>query len=367
MKGRRSAKMKKLSLRTASSLEAFLVQRYGAIDRDAYAFLRKHLPAAIKAGKLEPMLKALGKHLAKKHPDSTIAATAEKAAKKQNESLRKRTFAVMGAVLGARVLGTDEPGSPIHHLAVEAVEEITKTKPKKESAKGKPNEMPTALKKKVPEKRDPGLVLRKGERGGRGSAPRVRGRPTIVPRVSFRPEILTEAFVKQNVVHISTLRKGLLNGIRDAVIREAETANPDTLANVMLRSWRAKGVPSNIPIKRKNKTITVSARRHAKMIAQDQLARLASQLGQVRRGAMGIEKFRWQTMEDSQVRPSHSARNGRTFDSDKGDDGVYPGDEVACRCWSVDEIEKKDLLKKSGAWIQVSGTYLHPNIPYVVD
>lgn len=51
--------------------------------------------------------------------------------------------------------------------------------------------------------------------------------------------------------------------------------------------------------------------------------------------AAGIEDYTWQTMEDSRVRPTHAANNGKKFKWNKPNPVTgKPGDQVNCRCYA---------------------------------
>jgi SPP1 gp7 family putative phage head morphogenesis protein len=51
--------------------------------------------------------------------------------------------------------------------------------------------------------------------------------------------------------------------------------------------------------------------------------------------AAGVQRATWWTQGDARVRPTHRARHGRTYDVDKGLDGIFPKQESMCRCYGV--------------------------------
>lgn len=85
------------------------------------------------------------------------------------------------------------------------------------------------------------------------------------------------------------------------------------------------------------------ARRRAKLIARDQAASFNGDLNRIRQQAMGVTEYLWSTSQDERVRgnpegrypnarPSHWAREGKTFKwSDPPSDG-HPGQPINCRC-----------------------------------
>ena len=81
--------------------------------------------------------------------------------------------------------------------------------------------------------------------------------------------------------------------------------------------------------------------RRAKTISRNEIGNLNSQITQERNKELGIEKARWMTMQDERVRgnpgglypkarPSHFARDGKTFEWSKGIDGELPGQPINC-------------------------------------
>lgn len=77
----------------------------------------------------------------------------------------------------------------------------------------------------------------------------------------------------------------------------------------------------------------------ANTIARTETARTAATLTQVRAQHVGSTDFIWRTAEDSDVRPSHRALNGKTFRWDQPpecDPGInaLPGCVFNCRCYA---------------------------------
>ena len=92
------------------------------------------------------------------------------------------------------------------------------------------------------------------------------------------------------------------------------------------------------------------ARRRAKLIARDQAASFNGDLNRIRQTAMGVTEYVWSTSLDERVRgnpdgkypnarPSHWAREGKTFRWDKPPSDGHPGQPINCRCTARAVIE----------------------------
>lgn len=81
----------------------------------------------------------------------------------------------------------------------------------------------------------------------------------------------------------------------------------------------------------------------AKLIAQDQTLKLNADLTRYRLQSVGVKEYHWRTVNDSRVRDSHIARNGKVYNFDKPPaGGLHPGQEVRCRCRAEAIFEKDD-------------------------
>ena len=69
----------------------------------------------------------------------------------------------------------------------------------------------------------------------------------------------------------------------------------------------------------------------AKFIARDQTSKLVATLNRERNQALGIEEYVWRTSKDERVRPTHRAKEGKTFrwDDPPKDTGA-PGEDYNC-------------------------------------
>lgn len=100
--------------------------------------------------------------------------------------------------------------------------------------------------------------------------------------------------------------------------------------------------------------------RHARMIARDQIGKLAGQLNAARHQEIGCQGFTWNTVGDERVREEHDAIDGESFDYPDGAPGEgLPGEPVCCRCSAdpdfsaildeADDLEGDDETDATGA------------------
>ncbi|HEV7258947.1 MAG TPA: phage minor head protein [Bosea sp. (in: a-proteobacteria)] len=92
------------------------------------------------------------------------------------------------------------------------------------------------------------------------------------------------------------------------------------------------------------------ARRRAKLIARDQAASFNGDLNRIRQQAMGVTEYVWSTSLDERVRgnpegkypnarPTHWAREGKTFKWASPPSDGHPGQPINCRCTARAVIE----------------------------
>lgn len=72
--------------------------------------------------------------------------------------------------------------------------------------------------------------------------------------------------------------------------------------------------------------------RHARLIARDQVGKLAGQVNASRQKSLGITSFTWRTVGDERVREEHEALEGQQFSYDDPPDEGLPGEAILCRC-----------------------------------
>jgi SPP1 gp7 family putative phage head morphogenesis protein len=91
-------------------------------------------------------------------------------------------------------------------------------------------------------------------------------------------------------------------------------------------------------------------KRHAKLIARDQTAKLNAALTKYQQTDAGITHYKWSDSRDSRVRESHKRLNGRIFSWDNPPETehgrkCHPGQDYQCRCCAlaVFDIDNIDL------------------------
>jgi SPP1 gp7 family putative phage head morphogenesis protein len=77
----------------------------------------------------------------------------------------------------------------------------------------------------------------------------------------------------------------------------------------------------------------------ARLIARDQVNKFNGELNRARQSDLGITHFVWRTVGDNRVREKHEHLNGRRFSLKTGANGLFPGQDVQCRCTAEPDIE----------------------------
>lgn len=128
-----------------------------------------------------------------------------------------------------------------------------------------------------------------------------------------------EAWVEENVNLIKTIPADTLDKMKEIV-----------------RDGYEKGSTTTKMVKQIQKQYGIS-KRHATLIATDQIAKLNSDIQQAQQQDAGIDEYIWYTVGDSRVRDSHRALNGKKFKwsdppvTEKGR-RCNPGKDYRCRC-----------------------------------
>ena len=81
----------------------------------------------------------------------------------------------------------------------------------------------------------------------------------------------------------------------------------------------------------------------AVFIASDQVGKLNGRLMRYEQQRAGITHYRWETMQDSRVRPSHRERQGKIFSWDEPPEDGHAGEAIRCRC-VADPVFDTDTL-----------------------
>jgi len=74
------------------------------------------------------------------------------------------------------------------------------------------------------------------------------------------------------------------------------------------------------------------SKNRAKLVAQDQMAKLNATLTRNRHEQAGIRRYRWRSVGGIRVRPLNREHNGNIYRYDKGASDGNPGQPIRCRC-----------------------------------
>lgn len=149
---------------------------------------------------------------------------------------------------------------------------------------------------------------------------------------------LLQAKAAENMSYISSIGSEYLNKVQDAILRG--------MTNGSLTSKVADDIMK----------ITDVSQKRANLIARDQTSKVFGQLTKYKQTKAHITHFRWSTALDERVRPRHQALEGKIFTWENGWDGIFPGDEINCRCVAdpvfedeLDEADPDDFFDKPQA------------------
>lgn len=81
----------------------------------------------------------------------------------------------------------------------------------------------------------------------------------------------------------------------------------------------------------------------AVLIASDQVGKLNGRLMRYEQQRAGITHYRWETMQDSRVRPLHRERQGEIFSWEEPPSDGHPGEAIRCRCVADPVFETETL------------------------
>ncbi len=127
----------------------------------------------------------------------------------------------------------------------------------------------------------------------------------------------TESWVSENV--------SLIKSIPDTYFREIE--------ELMTREIRAGTRVEKIAELIANKTGVSQSR--GLLIARDQVGKFNGQLTKKRQEDAGVTQYKWRTVRDERVRPTHRENDGKIFSWDKRPEKTGPpGHDIQCRCYA---------------------------------
>lgn len=132
---------------------------------------------------------------------------------------------------------------------------------------------------------------------------------------------LLKKWVDDNVDLIKTIPNDSLSQMRELVLEGYRTGKPTT------------------QIVREIEKVYGTERRHAQLIARDQIAKLNAEISRIQQTDAGVTEYIWSTSGDSRVRDSHAALDNKRFKwSDppvvdaKTGRRCHPGEDYQCRC-----------------------------------
>lgn len=342
----KASKKKGFDQRFPTRAQQQLARRWSILNTRALAFLRRRLPSVVATQdprQLEAMLSELDGELPGMLPDEHVEREAARTAKALDARHRQLFFAAVAASTGLALLNSDDPDERVPGLQVLAGGALGLAAGV--ALFGGPS-APVSTGKAVPSS---GPVL---------PALVPTGGPVLV-KVNTDPKLFADQFVAASTNRIKTLRAGVVEGVRDAVVREVTLGegDPEELTARLLREWERKGVPSKIPTQRLNNAgdpVSVSVESHAAFTARDQLGTLNMELTRARQTAAGIEKFGWVTKGDSKVRDEHRDRNGKVYTWAEGANGEFPGGPPNCRCHAQAVVDP-DEVRRSPEFVPLAG------------
>lgn len=150
---------------------------------------------------------------------------------------------------------------------------------------------------------------------------------------------MMERWVEDNVALIKTIPQESLGRMRQ----------------IVLEGYR-NGKTTTAIVKQIQRTYSID-RRHAQLLARDQIAKLNGDITQQQQQDAGVVEYVWSTSGDSRVRPSHAALNHKRFRWDdppvvdeKTGRRCHPGKDYQCRCCAlpVFNIKTVDLPVTKG-------------------
>ncbi len=136
---------------------------------------------------------------------------------------------------------------------------------------------------------------------------------------------ISDQFVHENVALISTIPDKLHGDVETMVQRAISSSSPSPRL--------AEHIRERFGI----------SKRHARMLARDQVSRHAGKLNRIRQKELGIERYIWRSTGDERVRDSHDAFADNTYHWDKPPrnergERVNPGEDYQCRCSGDPEL-----------------------------
>jgi SPP1 gp7 family putative phage head morphogenesis protein len=132
---------------------------------------------------------------------------------------------------------------------------------------------------------------------------------------------LMRKWVEDNVGLIKTIPQESLGRMREIVLEGY--MNGETTTSIVKKIQKAYSTD----------------RRHAQLLARDQIAKLNGQITQKQQEDAGVDEYIWSDSGDGRVRPGHKRLNGKRFRwndppvvDEKTGRRCHPGEDYECRC-----------------------------------
>lgn len=131
-----------------------------------------------------------------------------------------------------------------------------------------------------------------------------------------------QGFVSENVALIKSVPAQYLDQVEQVLMRGLSAgSDADTIAKAIEERGQV-------------------ATSRAKLIARDQVSKLAGDLNQARQSELGITGYTWRTAGDDHVRAQHAERDGKHYEWDDAPAGGHPGSAVNCRCSAEPDLSQ---------------------------
>ncbi len=148
------------------------------------------------------------------------------------------------------------------------------------------------------------------------------------------PLILDEPWLARELTNFSRQNAALVKNVTDQFMRQTE----ETVFRGLRRGLRHEEIAQSILGTAKDFETKASrfssAKSRIQLIARDQVNKLNGRLTELRQTNAGIQEYRWRTVGDDRVRPSHRELNGKKYSWDKPPSVGHPGEDINCRCYA---------------------------------
>ena len=244
---------------------------------------------------IERALVELERRLAEEFTDREFEQDALKCAESVNQRHGRKFFRSLGAAAGVRILGFDDvPEIPVDPTLRQALRKRDQRRPK----------------------------------------------AILGVKMSSNPAIMTATMASKVSARVQALRRQVIPGIRDEILRELRAGgSPEEIGERLTQRWIGSGPP-------------VEAGRLSRQVAltvRNEVGTLNTQIARARHEAAGVESFIWRTMGDVRVRPLHRSIEGQTFTWANGHPTeVRPGEPDLCRCHAEAVVDSEAVLRAPG-------------------